>query len=1151
VTELAYEASNERRSRTRRRWRVPWGMVAFFLVVALLVAGYVRLVVAPVQLPLLGEFVRSAATENVQSGYDIEMGEIAFGLQDGFKPMIKAAPVRVTEAGSGAEIDLGSVEVVISPLKLLLGKVEVSLVLERPHMQVVQDLLGVRLAALEFAVNTGGETTVRVEESALPDSEISIGNEGIDFGAADSSELASNNEWIIRAVNSMEQSIADLAARFTLGELRSVEVRQADVEMIDRVYRIYRRFDRVDLFMVPRGDEVVIDVTTTIANRRTQGVIVWGPVAGGSKITGDMRNIDLAVVVPILDDEQSYVSIKGASEFSFTLEFAQGQGIQRGEFIADPTGTVLQIRDDTFPIVAEPFIVEWIPSEARFELPPTRIQIENSFTSVEGQAVMGLDENFGPTIGFLFRARDTTLQPFDVKTAGQPIDLIEAQGWVASVYGAVGIDRFKVEAGDMKISGDGRFDFLQKGVGIDFNLAMQSATMDQLKRFWPYYIGSDVRRGLVSSIVSGTISDAIMRIDLEPGVLDIQGFADRVPEGGIFIDVRAQDVKLAAFEGMPAFELDGQALLRVEDNVTTVRLDKAVIRQQSGDINLSNIAMLNVDFTAPEQVMELSGDVSGSLPGLLELADSEMAAGLEEFDLPLEAADLEGQADITLIATVRMDSAGEILGADYTANGRVTGFSSKKPIEGRMIQNGELTFTASQEGFLVNGRAELDGVVTEMALQSTGGADPTFTASGVLDAAARKTLGLDFEQFIGGSIRYVARPQPDGALQIAADLTDASLTIKDLGVTKKVGEPGRFSALVMQDGDITNISKISFGYGDVRIAGELTLGEGGKLVAANFSEFALNKGDALTVDLSEIPGGFSIKVDGEQIDFKPFFDRFLSLGEGGTGPRATENASGQVLEITVDLERALGAFKTTAFNLHLTGRLEGADISRLDMRAQLGGNRSISVTSNETGTGNIMTMASNDIGTLLRFVGIYPRLLGGEGSLVVNSNRATKVNAGEFVMQDFSIVDEDAVAAIVGNHQASREFVARQNRLDFNRGRAVFVQSGDKVTIQRASLDGRRMGGTARGTIYTTERRYDLVGTYVPLFGLNNAFQQLPILGRLIGGREGEGLIGITFKIEGPLDDPQFVVNPASILAPGALRRLFEFQADNEPPRAN
>jgi hypothetical protein len=85
------------------------------------------------------------------------------------------------------------------------------------------------------------------------------------------------------------------------------------------------------------------------------------------------------------------------------------------------------------------------------------------------------------------------------------------------------------------------------------------------------------------------------------------------------------------------------------------------------------------------------------------------------------------------------------------------------------------------------------------------------------------------------------------------------------------------------------------------------------------------------------------------------------------------------------------------------------------------------------------------------------------------------------------------------------------------------------------------------GFIYTDKRQYDLVGTYVPLFGLNNVFQKLPIFGPILGGREGEGLIGVTFAVRGSLDKPDFQINPASMLVPGAFRGLFEYRAHERP----
>jgi hypothetical protein len=40
---------------------------------------------------------------------------------------------------------------------------------------------------------------------------------------------------------------------------------------------------------------------------------------------------------------------------------------------------------------------------------------------------------------------------------------------------------------------------------------------------------------------------------------------------------------------------------------------------------------------------------------------------------------------------------------------------------------------------------------------------------------------------------------------------------------------------------------------------------------------------------------------------------------------------------------------------------------------------------------------------------------------------------------------------------------------------------------------------------------------------------------------------GITFAVRGPLDKPDFKINPLSLLAPGAFRGLFEYKAKEAP----
>ena len=65
---------------------------------------------------------------------------------------------------------------------------------------------------------------------------------------------------------------------------------------------------------------------------------------------------------------------------------------------------------------------------------------------------------------------------------------------------------------------------------------------------------------------------------------------------------------------------------------------------------------------------------------------------------------------------------------------------------------------------------------------------------------------------------------------------------------------------------------------------------------------------------------------------------------------------------------------------------------------------------------------------------------------------------------------------------------------------------------------------------------------------VSTSMLMVAVLGPLLGGRDGEGLVGVPFAVRGPLDNPQFQINPLSLLVPGAFRELFEFRARELPP---
>jgi hypothetical protein len=100
---------------------------------------------------------------------------------------------------------------------------------------------------------------------------------------------------------------------------------------------------------------------------------------------------------------------------------------------------------------------------------------------------------------------------------------------------------------------------------------------------------------------------------------------------------------------------------------------------------------------------------------------------------------------------------------------------------------------------------------------------------------------------------------------------------------------------------------------------------------------------------------------------------------------------------------------------------------------------------------------------------------------------------------------------------------------------------GGKFRLKDAYINGPMLGATMRGTVDFKAETVELGGTYVPLYGLNSALGSIPILGRVLVGRQGEGVVGITFAIRGKLEDPQVLVNPMSVMTPGIFRQIFEF----------
>ncbi|MCW5722817.1 MAG: AsmA-like C-terminal domain-containing protein [Devosia sp.] len=1139
-----------RRQRLPRAARLAAWIVGVPL--ALLLVLYLVLLVTPIRLPFAGDTIRGMVQSALPPGADIELGAMALAVEQGVWPVIQFSPVVYTDRVSGARVAMEALEVGFSPVRLLVGQPGATITIVAPHVQMVQDLYGPRVATFEVVDDPeGGVPTLRVLEGEQEFPAVGISPQGVRVGDA-GAPLRSDNDWLVYNLEAGEVAINDLVEQAAQGRFSKLMVREGTIDMSDSVYQLFRRFENVSLEIGTgvTGREVRGDFAARIGGRQVTGSIERVLADDGtSRLKADVINLDFAALLPFIDDAQSMGAMRGAGALSIDVGFDPAGGkVVDGVFRVDLTGVDLRIGRDYFPVASSIMEIAWIPEKGQFVLSDAAIQIGQSSARLSGTFALGLDPAFGPTIGMSVHASDVRLHPNDLEAPAQPFDTMDFSGWSAPLYGAVGIDRFVARRGDTVVETTGRIDMLRDGLGVEMTVVGKGVSADDLKRLWPYVMGGDSRTWFVANVPEGRVVEARLEFNYPVGALALDGEDRPIPEGAMRIDMLGEGVKIRATETMEPIAINGLTRLQVNDANVIISAAGGEVRTSAGPIKVSNPALVMDNSVPDESILEISGSLQAPIPALLALLDEQMPDALAGTNLPLDPAGLSGAVDLGLVATIALadEASGREMDVDYVVTGTVADFASAEPIQERRIGDGQFTFSATQDNYALGGTAAIDGMVADISVAGTPDTAPVFRLASSVAVSDLAAMGFDASAFLSGRVRFSAEPQADGALKMSVDLADAGLTIKDLGLSKPAGTPGSLSATVKPDGDVTHLQDIDLAFGAVRLKGALDYHATKGLVAADFGTFALSQGDNAQVALSPIDGGYAVRIRGSQLDLKPVLQQFFDLGQGSGGVQSTQFT--QSIALDVKLDRAVGYYATTAFNVDLDLLLRGSDLRRATLSTQFGDGNAISITTNPAPRGRTMSVAFNDAGTVLRFLGVYSQLAGGNGSLVLTTDRDADAEAGQLLLRDFAIVDEANVVQILGNHSDSRAAIAARNRLDFGAGQVDFIRRKDRVEVTSAMLTGDTVGGTARGFIYTDRRQYDLSGTYVPLFGLNSAFQKIPLLGPLLGGRDGEGLVGVTFAVRGPLNNPQFAINPLSMLVPGAFRELFEFRARELPP---
>ena len=113
--------------------------------------------------------------------------------------------------------------------------------------------------------------------------------------------------------------------------------------------------------------------------------------------------------------------------------------------------------------------------------------------------------------------------------------------------------------------------------------------------------------------------------------------------------------------------------------------------------------------------------------------------------------------------------------------------------------------------------------------------------------------------------------------------------------------------------------------------------------------------------------------------------------------------------------------------------------------------------------------------------------------------------------------------------------------VSFDQFDAQFTKKNNIININKSRAYGFSLGLTGEGFINILDKSIQIDGSIVPAYSLNTIFNDLPIIGKLLSGKEDEGIFAFNYSAKGNWVNPDIQVNPLSILTPGIMRNLFDY----------
>jgi hypothetical protein len=1123
-----------------RRILVGTGVVAFAAVASCGIVWW-QLGSGPIAIDMVTPWLTSAIEEKLGGRHRVEVGGTVLERDEVGRSALRLRDIVVRDARGTVIASAPKAEVGVSAVSLLTGRVQT-------------DRLSLIGAAMSVRIDPVGQINLLTgaSEPAAPVTTSSIGV----LAAA----TANGDEPPTRGVSppAVEITTDPLAAVLAWidrldslgldgGTLSEIGLKDCTLVVDDQRYGKRLTFERINLSLTRTQEGgVAFAVNSTGAGGLWSLTATVTPKPDGRRtveaVIRDASPKDLMLALRAGDghfDANVPLSavIRAEIERDGTLQSMEGRILAGAGYFGSRDDAESRVHIDEAQL-----ILRWNPATRQLQMPfdaqsgPSRI---NLMAQLDVPAEAGTPWTLSIPRGLIvFASADRSRDPPLI------IDRVSVRARIDQDKRLFEIDQADLGgmAGGFALSG--AIDYATPDPRIALGIAGTRMTVSAFKRLWPALVTPRLRSWVVDRVAGGTVERLVIATNAPLSTFEPGG--PPVPDDGLSIELVSSGHTLSIVDGLPPLR-DADLNVRVQGRTATVRVARAGIDLPSGrKLTLAN-GLFEVPDTHPKPSpartrfrAEGSADAAAELLALERLRDSSNVA--------LDPATTKGN----FVAQIALDHL--LTGAltkdnlNYAIDADITNFAAEKWVRGQKVEAAALKLTANTQGFFTRGDVKIGGLPATVDYRKPAGdSDAEVRIQATLDDAGRARLGLGMGEVLSGPVpfrllgRVSSADNRESRYQIEADLKDSKISELLPGWWKAAGKATKVSFTAVDKPQIMRFDDIVIEGPGTLVKGMIELDANNEIVLASFPTFALSDGDKATLRADRAPDGtLKVTMRGELFDGRGFIKSATSSSPGDKSKPQSRD---------FDLDVKLGT--VTGYNVEALRGVElrlsrrNGHIRTFGMLAKLGGNASLMGDLRAyPGGRRVIYMESNDAGALLRFSDIYSRVVGGQMWTAMDPPTADLgPQEGVLNVRDFSIRGETTLERIAANNgdpaRASPQSFGAG--VSFSRMRAEFTRSPGRLAVRDGVVWGPVMGATIEGQFDYLRDNVSMRGTFVPAYALNNFLARVPIVGLFMGG-QNEGVFGVTYEIVGPTGNATLRVNPMSMMAPGFLRKVFEFR---------